>query len=275
MSIRITVDVENLSGSISDDTFIGPLVPLLELLEQHKTKATFFVVGTLSSLWREPLLLLSKSGHEIGLHGHTHEHLGSLGPRKFGDSLIEGREALENVIGKEVKGFRAPYFSLTKQSQWAHEILFNSGFQFSSSVLPAWNPQAGFATAPKHPFIWSSGLVEFPVPTFGLGRFGIPLLGGAYLRLIPKPVFKIAKLIGSNRPGEWSYCHPYDFDVAAKFETIRESSWIFSKLLFMRRNLMLNRVGELLQLGRSDSFEQQISEKGFIDSLERFEPRKG
>lgn len=275
MVIRITVDVENLSGSISDDSFIRPLIPLLDLLEQHKTKATFFVVGTLASLWREPLLLLSKSGHEIGLHGHTHEHLSSLGPKKFQHSLIEGREVLENVVGKEIKGFRAPYFSLTKHSSWAHEILFKSGFQFSSSVLPAWNPQAGFATAPKHPFMWNSGLVEFPVPTFGLGRLGLPLLGGAYLRLIPKPLFKIARQIGSNRPGEWSYCHPYDFDVAAEFEKVRESSWFFSKLIFMRRSFMLDRVSELLQLGPSDSFEEQISKNGFVDSLELFEPGNG
>lgn len=273
MSIRITVDVENLSGSTSDGTFIEPLGPLLERLEQHNTKATFFVVGTLSSLWRKQLVLLSDSGHEIGLHGHTHEHLGALGPNRFEKSLVEGKKTLENVIGKQIIGFRAPYFSLTNESKWAHEILFDSGFKFSSSVLPAWNPQAGFPSAPKNPFIWSSGLVEFPVPIFGIGRFSVPLLGGAYLRLIPKPMFKAARLIGSKRSGEWSYCHPYDFDVNAEFETVRDSSWFFSKLLFLRRNLMLDRVGELLELGSALSFEQQICEREFLESLRMFESK--
>ena len=270
MSIRITVDVENLSGSVSDSSFIRPLMPLLELLEIHKTKATFFIVGSLAPVWSDHLLQISKAGHEIGLHGHTHDYLEFLGPSKFRSDLNEGKKILENVIGREVVGFRAPYFSLTSKSEWAPEILFNEGFKFSSSVLPVWNPQAGFPNAPKSPFKWSSGLIEFPVPTFGFGKYGAPLLGGAYLRLAPQPLFDLARRIGSKRTGEWSYCHPYDFDVNTQFERVRESSWMFSKLLFMRRGLMLERIEKLLKYGNSKSFEEQISDARFTESLPMF-----
>ena len=270
MSIRITIDVENLSGSVSDASFIRPLTPLLEMLEIHRAKATFFVVGSLASVWSDQLVQISKAGHEIGLHGHTHDKLEILGPSRFRVDLNEGKEILENVIGREVVGFRAPYFSLTKKSAWAHEILFESGFKYSSSVLPAWNPQAGYPTAPRVPFIWASGLVEFPVPTFGFGRLGVPLLGGAYVRLIPNSLFNLARVIGLQRQYEWSYCHPYDFDTEAKFDRIRDSSLLFSKLLFARRNKMLGRIEKLLAGGPAKSFEEHLTSKDFVDSLPRF-----
>lgn len=273
MTIRITVDVENLSGSVTDTSFVVPLTPLLRLLETYEAKATFFVVGSLAPEWKEQLTHLYKQGHEIGLHGHTHEYLAKLGPDKFRNDVREGKQILEEVIDGEVSGFRAPYFSLTNRSEWAHQILFDAGFKYSSSVLPVWNPQAGFSKAPKSPFSWNSGLIEFPVPTFGIGKLGAPLLGGAYLRLAPQPLFDIARRIGSRRTGEWSYCHPYDFDRNAKFERVRDSSWIFSKLLFMRRGLMLGRIEKLLQYGNTKSFEEQINDAKFTESLPLFQEK--
>lgn len=83
MSIRITVDVENLYGSVSGSSFIRPLMPLLELLEIHKTKATFFIVGSLARVWSDHLLQISKAGHEIGLHGHTRLFRGLLNLREI------------------------------------------------------------------------------------------------------------------------------------------------------------------------------------------------
>jgi hypothetical protein len=112
--------------------------------------------------------------------------------------------------------------------------------------------------------------VEFPVPTFGFGKIRAPLLGGAYLRLIPKPVFVVAKHIGARRDGEWSYCHSYDFGTEAKFDRIRDSSLLFSKLLFARRNKMLGRIEKLLAGGPAKSFEEHLTSKDFVDSLPRF-----
>ena len=269
-SIRLTIDVENLSGSITDPNFANSLEPLLDAIEETNAKATFFVVGSLASVWKKKIQQLSNNGHEIALHGHTHEFLPLLGPKKFAEELLDGKNAIEDAIGKEVSGFRAPYFSLTNESLWAPDILHEAGFKFSSSVLPAWNPQAGFPQAPRKPFLWKCGLVEFPVPTFGIGFLRVPLLGGAYLRLSPQGVFNMARYFGSRRAGEWAYCHPYDFDVNAKFEVVRETSWAFSKLLFARRNLMLPRVQALTMIGTSNSIESRTANQVFLNSLKVF-----
>ena len=270
MAIRITIDVENISGSISNLGFASSLEPLLSALNETGTKATFFVVGSLANGWKKTLEQLSRSGHEIAMHGHTHEFLAVLGPKKFTQELLEGKAAVEDVIGKEITGYRAPYFSLTKDSLWAPQILHESGFKFSSSVLPAWNPQAGFPAAPRNPFLWECGLAEFPVPTFGIGVLRAPLLGGAYLRLSPQFVYQSARYFGSRRVGEWAYCHPYDFDINTEFEVVRDTSWIFSKLLFARRKLMLSRVLALTTVGSADSFESRINNLQFMQSLKVF-----
>jgi polysaccharide deacetylase family protein (PEP-CTERM system associated) len=270
MAIRITIDVENLSGSTSDLAFADPLNPLLEILDQYEVKATFFVVGSLANNWSAPLQLLSQRGHEIGLHGHTHEHLSALGPVNFKKELVQGKKILEDVIGEVVIGYRAPYFSLTRSAAWATEILAESEFKFSSSVLPALNPQSGFPGAPRQPFLWESGLVEFPVPTFGFGRLSAPLLGGAYLRLIPHPLFILAKQIASRRDSEWSYCHPYDFDEKAGFEMVRNSNWLFSKLIYAKRSVMLARAEKLMSLGQARSFSNAVCDHEFLQSLPKF-----
>lgn len=267
--IGLTVDVENLSGSINDPVFADALSPLIDALEELEIKATFFVVGTLAPVWSKQLHRLHNLGHEIGLHGHTHEFLAKLGPDLFTKELLEGKETLQEILGQEVLGFRAPYFSLTQDTAWAPGIIRDAGFKYSSSVLPAWNPQSGYPRAPRGPFMWPCGLVEFPVPTFGVGTVRVPLLGGAYLRLSPKIVFSVARLIASHRPGMWTYCHPYDFDTQAKFERVREQSMVFSKLVFLRRRLMLGRVLSLCGSGGS-LFRELATDIPFLESLETF-----
>jgi polysaccharide deacetylase family protein (PEP-CTERM system associated) len=270
MSFRITIDVENLSGSTSETSFAEPLKPLLQLFEEKNMKATFFIVGSLSPAWARQIRDLSDKGHEIGLHGHTHNSLSVLGAKRFKEELLLGKETLEGISGVGVCGYRAPYFSLTEEAVWATDVLAESGFKFSSSVLPAWNPQFGFPKAPRKPFLWKSGLVEFPVPTFGIGKLRLPLLGGAYLRLSPHVIFAAAKFIGSRRTYEWSYCHPYDFDTEAPFARVGESNWIFSKLIYARRTAMYRRVRELVGDEQSKSFEDTLDERGFLENLQIF-----
>jgi hypothetical protein len=267
--IGLTVDVENLSGSINDPIFADALRPLLDALEESEIKATFFVVGTLAPVWAKQLHHLHNLGHEIGLHGHTHEFLSKLGPKVFAKELIEGKNALQDILGQEVFGFRAPYFSLTQETAWAPDIIQSAGFKYSSSVLPAWNPQSGYPRAPRRPFMWPCGLVEFPVPTFGVGSVRAPLLGGAYLRLSPKFVFAAARFFASRRSGMWSYCHPYDFDTDAKFERVREQSMIVSKLVFLRRRLMLDRVLSLCGRG-GNTFQELVTNASFLESLDTY-----
>ena len=242
--LLVTVDVEDQGSAGESPRFRDALQPLLTMLDQQETKATFFVVGELANSWADELRELSAAGHEIGLHGHTHEFLSDLGAAKMAVQLSHGREVLTDLVGTAPVGFRAPYFGLTRKTPWAPDVIKEAGFMYSSSVLPVWNPQAGYRGAPKRPFKWSNGLIEFPSPVLAIGSLGLPVLGGAYLRLVPSMVVNLAERV-TRADGRWVYAHPYDFDIDEPFSRRPGQSLVVTKLLFARRALMLERVRRL------------------------------
>ncbi len=244
-------------------------------MNRRDITATFFVVGNLARSWAEELQELVALGHEVGLHGYTHRHLVDLGPDNFRDEVRRGVAELSDITGKAPTGFRAPYFSLTRNTPWAPEVLQQEGFQYSSSVLPAWNPQAGFASAPKTPFVWRGcGLVEFPAPVFGLGRVALPILGGAYVRLVPSFFVKAAAWRVRDQRGAWTYVHPYDLDIDEKYYRQPNQSAVVARLLFARRHLMLRRIdslcssssGRLCDLAFDTKFVETLPEFGGADA---------
>lgn len=241
----ITIDVEDHTIPPATPRFAEALAPLLETLSRHSIRATFFVVGELVDTWKGQLRELADAGHEIGLHGYTHQHLGALGEQAFADEVARGVDVLGELLGTPPAGFRAPFFSMTRATPWAPGILQSAGFAYSSSVLPAWNPQAGFPGAPRSPFRWECGLLELPAPVLGLGKFALPVLGGAYVRLVPGFVVRLAARSASADSGHWSYSHPYDFDADEPFFRRPGQSWVVAKLLFARRRQMLERVARL------------------------------
>ncbi len=238
----ITIDVEEHASPAEGYRFDAALSPLIEGLDATGVSATFFIVGSLAPAWSDRIRQLVGHGHEIGLHGYTHQFLADLGPKDFEAELRKGRDVIGDIVGEPPVGFRAPYFSLTASCTWAPDLLVDAGFTYSSSVLPASNPQAGFVGAPRRPFLWPNGLIEFPSPVFGLGRVSLPVLGGAYLRLAPSWVVRLAARRERAVTGSWTYSHPYDFDVDEPFVRRGDQSWLFARLLFARRRLMHDRV---------------------------------
>lgn len=265
--VSVTIDVEDHTATGGERRFVQALQPLLDGLAASGTRATFFVVGELAPEWADELRRLDADGHEIGLHGHTHRFLSALGPDQFANELARGRDTLAGILGHPPAGFRAPYFSLTAKTPWAPDIIASAGFTYSSSVLPAWNPQAGMPSAPRRPFLWSSGLVEFPSPVYGLGPLALPVLGGAYIRLVPQFVVDRATRSAGTHRGAWSYSHPYDFDVDEPFGRRDGQSWIVAKIIFARRRVMLARVLRLAKTG-STTLGLLAADASFVSGLE-------
>lgn len=110
------------------------------------------MVGSVAPLWRNQTALLSEAGHKIGLYGHTRDFLDDLGPKKFRLDLIGGSSALEDVSGQKVVGFRAPYFSLTRKSLWALEILTEVGTALSRKASLISHVTAMAIAPPTAPF---------------------------------------------------------------------------------------------------------------------------
>lgn len=257
--ITITIDFERSHPAATVDDARRAIEPLLAVLDQTATEITVFVVGEIARESAPLLKSISERGHEIALHGFTHTPLAALGPDRFREDLEQGKSILEETVGMRVAGFRAPYFSLTAKTLWAPSILAECGFEYSSSVLPVWNPQFGFPSAPKIPFLWPDELVELPSPVLAIGPAGLPVLGGAYLRLAPEFLVSWATKRAQRNDAGWTYCHPYDFDVDEPIRQRDGESKVFRWLLYSRRAQMLPRIqnfiappaGPLAEVSRS------------------------
>src|ERR1700682_939806 len=108
----------------------------LALLERTCCRATFFVLGWVAE--REPGLIreLAQAGHELACHSHLHRQLTRLTPSQFRDDIVRSRYAIENAAGIKVAGFRAPSFSITRNTLWALQILAEERFEYDSSIFP-------------------------------------------------------------------------------------------------------------------------------------------
>jgi len=191
---------------------------ILDWLEENETFATFFVVGEILEKYPELINLISDNGHEIGFHTMTHKKLHEIGTKeKFEKELNEFR----NIIGKDVKGFRAPTFSLDLSTSWAIDALKKCGYTYDSSVVPAKTKMYGLDKAERHPYKISSdsiekrdnksNLLEFPLMTTKFLGKKIPAGGGFYLRVLPQWIIErtIREYEKNEQPGIF-YIHSWE-----------------------------------------------------------------
>lgn len=186
---------------------------IIELLDSTNTKCTFFTLGWIGKKYPALLRKLVAEGHEMASHGYNHEKVYDLSPEAFKEDISRTKKVLEDVTGQEVIGHRSPFFSITKDSLWALDILKECGFEYDCSISPIKTWRYGIANCPETIFkIKENGLVEFPVNTFSF--FGKKLgIGGAYFRIFPYYFFNSAyKENSKNDKPTMFYAHPWEYD---------------------------------------------------------------
>jgi polysaccharide deacetylase family protein (PEP-CTERM system associated) len=185
---------------------------LLEVLDEAKTKATFFFVGRLAADIPGLVKRVKDAGHEIGCHSYAHIRIFGIDKNEFKQKLSTAKKRLEDVSGQRVYGFRAPDFSITNKSIWALDILKELGFVYDSSIYPfGLHDVYGIKDAEPSVHILPNGLIEFPLSTVDLLGKRIPFGGGGYFRLYPLLLTKIflSKLNKRGHPAMF-YIHPYE-----------------------------------------------------------------
>jgi polysaccharide deacetylase family protein (PEP-CTERM system associated) len=195
---------------------------LLAVLAEAGVQATFFVLGW--SAERHPGLVrrIRDAGHELACHSYAHRLVYRLTPAQFREDTRRAKAVVEDLAGVPVVGYRAPSFSITRQSLWALEILAEEGFRYDSSVYPILWDRYGIPGAPRHPYVVGTrsasvpDLLEIPPSTVRWLGLTLPVGGGGYFRFFPERLFHRAlrRLIrGEGRPAV-IYVHPWELDPA-------------------------------------------------------------
>src|SRR5919202_2775654 len=161
---------------------------LLDMLDEVDVRATFFVLGNVAETYPELVREVAHRGHEIGSHTYSHELIFRMKPAAFKADMERSLGQLQDLTGQPVLGFRAPEFSVGHLRHWCFEILAELGFRYDSSVFPVQGARYGIPEAPRYPFAIatpSGTLYEYPLATWDVGRFRVPVAGGSYFRLLP------------------------------------------------------------------------------------------
>lgn len=162
---------------------------ILDTLEKNNTKATFFCVGQLAVEFPEVLKRIADAGHEIGSHSNRHLWVNKMTPKEFAEDTRIALGEIENLIGKKVKSFRAPAFSIGQENDWAFDILAENGIEYDCSVFPANRDFGGFPQFTSSvPSLIKKGtytLIEFPICPASLIGKRVTFSGGGYFRLVP------------------------------------------------------------------------------------------
>jgi polysaccharide deacetylase family protein (PEP-CTERM system associated) len=213
--------VENLKPVIPRETWdaresrvVRNTTRILDLLQEHGARATFFVLGWVAERQPELIRRIAAGGHEVASHGYGHDLIYNLSPAEFRSDVERGKKLLEDVTGHRVTGYRAPSFSIT---DWAVAILQELGFEYDSSFFPTvahdrygrlTGVDAGQPILELRP-----GFHEVCISCLPLGRRGLPWGGGGYFRMLPYLAWRVGvrRILASGSPYMF-YLHPWEID---------------------------------------------------------------
>ena len=272
--ITFTLDLEdNLAKTDFAARYPDTTRQVLDLLDELGTSGTFFVVGKLArslASWLEFIAEIAARGHEIAYHSHAHIPLDRDTPNNFRKETEADKAFIEETTGQPVVGYRAPVWSLVKETVWAVDALKELGFEYSSSVLPAPNPLYGQHCRRADGTLLLAEWIAGTTVAAGIDWTGYTSL---YWRHLPSiSIFADARHGLAHRIDRksvlWTYCHPYDFDPGQVYVRWADGlGFVMSFLLWRNRGGTFRKMKKLLGNGTAFAFVTRVKSGEFENSI--------
>lgn len=187
----------------------------LALYADAGVRGTFFTLGWVAEHHPEVVRRIAAAGHEVASHGMQHVRVWDQTPEEFRADIRRTKGLLEDVSGRPVRGYRAASWSLDTRTPWAHRIMAEEGYEYSSSIYPISHDHYGVPEAPVQPFyVEGPGILEIPASASRLWGRNLPAAGGGYFRLLPLAasrwlIRRVRRVAGV--PAIF-YFHPWELD---------------------------------------------------------------
>jgi polysaccharide deacetylase family protein (PEP-CTERM system associated) len=179
---------------------------VLDLFKKYRTKATFFVLGTVVEWYPELIDEIKDDGHEIGIHGYSHRLLHNH-TRDSLDEEIKKTISILNKHGVDPSGYRSPAFT---KAHFLYDVLSRNGIKYDSSVFPVKTTLYDGTCYDCGPFVIDRGIVEIPCSVLKISKLRIPV-GGFYLRLFGSRMnYIFLKKIEKRHGIAVMYLHPWE-----------------------------------------------------------------
>jgi peptidoglycan/xylan/chitin deacetylase (PgdA/CDA1 family) len=184
------------AAEIGAGTLAGPRAPgadralaegqprLLDLLDAHGVRASFFVEGWNGEHHPEAVREIVARGHELGMHGFLHETWHELDPARERALATRATRALADAAGVAPCGFRAPGGARTAHTE---ALLLELGYAYDASLGDGPRPSRLPGGLPQVPFVWPGVdgfhyLRDAPVAPAEVGRQWLVALDRAAAR---------------------------------------------------------------------------------------------
>ena len=230
---------------------------ILAMLDQHDVKATFFTLGWIAERYPAIVRDIVAGGHELASHGYGHQRASDLEPKAFFEDIHGAKVLLESLGGMEVKGYRAPSFSIDASNRdWAFECLARAGYRYSAGVYPVRHDHYGMPEAQRFAHVVHAPLIEVPPTTVRAFDRNWPASGGGYFRLMPYALSRHLISRVNRRDGEAAvfYFHPWEIDAAQPRVPGIDAKTRFRHYVNIgRMESRLNRLLKDFRWGRMDS----------------------
>ncbi|MGQ9576763.1 MAG: XrtA system polysaccharide deacetylase [Thermoguttaceae bacterium] len=241
---------------------------MLGLLDRHKVRATFFILGWVANRFPQLVRDIHRCGHEIACHGYWHRLIYEQSPEEFRADVCLARDLLEQIIGRPVAAYRAPSFSITRRSLWALEILVEEGFRADSSIFPIRHDRYGIPDARRtiHQRRTSAGTIwELPPAVARVAQFNVPVSGGGYFRFFPLSwtLRWLARINRAEQEGFVFYIHPWELDPdQPRMPRASARSRFRHYLNLGRTERRLDRLLDRMRFGRVSDVTEQLEADG-------------
>ena len=262
-----SIDVEDWAQSVLDNSnpvsnrVYDNTLLLLDILEEHQHKATFFTLGNVARKYPELIRRITDAGHEVASHGNNHDAIFKLTPKQVMEDVTNSVKSLEDASGTKVIGFRAPNFSIREYLfEWYCEALAENGLKYDSSLFPMKVIKYGIEKKYSLKIFNEYGINEHYLSYMKLGKHKLPFFGGGYFRLLP---YAVTKSLSSklNEKRAVFYMHPYEVDtdelaeVKALYDDI-PLKWRLSQ--FIGRGTVETKLHKLMTDYKFTSFEKEF-----------------
>ncbi|GJG87393.1 hypothetical protein tb265_25740 [Gemmatimonadetes bacterium T265] len=190
---------------------------VLDLLDAHRQRATFFCVGWVAEHLPDLVGEIARRGHEVASKGYAQQPLAALTPGAFRDDLARARDVIERVTGTRVLGYRAPGW-LGPEDLWALDVLAAESYAYDSSLKPFLrHPHGGAAAGVPRRLERPAGAIwELPVSAVRVGAWHLPVGAGNYSRQLPRWLMRrvLHRWDRTHQAPFVMYFHAWEFDAA-------------------------------------------------------------
>ncbi|MBU2888422.1 polysaccharide deacetylase family protein [Celeribacter halophilus] len=125
---------EDSPDDISRGVFAGEVgsMRLLDLFDKLDIKTTWFIPGHSAETFPEQMAEVAKRGHEIGIHGYSHENPIAMTPEQEEAVLDKCIDLITELSGKRPTGYVAPWWEF---SNVTNELLLKKGIKYDHSLM--------------------------------------------------------------------------------------------------------------------------------------------